>query len=182
MSKSSVQFLGAGYNPHAPFQPGDFLLLHEPDFVSKMIRVGQRVRYNKDYAYWNHTVLITSRNGDMIEALKGGVTFGHISKYQDVDYYLVRVNASKEDALEIVAFANSILARPPKYGFGVILSIFFTLLFGWRLVFGRVGTYICSGLVASALTRGTAIFDKPPEYMTPADLAKYYNVNPHKRP
>ena len=175
---SSTELSFAGFNPTGPFQPGDFILIHRNIFFSKMVRAGQRIRYSKKYAYWNHTALITSTNGDMVEALGKGLIPGHISKYQDMEYHLVRMHVSDEDAKEILNFSDYMIKNHAKYSISSIVSIFFTLLFGWKFVFGRVGTFICSGFVATALTRAGEIYDKPPEYMTPADLAVKYNVDP----
>ena len=38
--------------------------------------------------------------------------------------------------------------------------------------------FICSGLVARAMERTGAIFNRDPVHLTPADLAKYYEVAP----
>lgn len=145
-----------------------------------MIRFGQSLRYPKKYSYWNHCALIVSKDGDMVEALHNGLVRGHISKYRNYEYYLVRVGVTDDDAKEIVAFADYMVEHGAKYSVSILFSEFFTLLFGWRFVFGRVGTFICSGFVATALERAGQIFSKPSDYITPADLALHFNVDPKR--
>ncbi len=177
-NKSSVEFLYSGFNAIAPFQPGDFILIHRKMWFSRLIQFGQRIYYPKKYARWNHCVLVVSKDGNIIEALTKGVAPGHISKYKNYEYYLVRVNATDDDAQEILDYANYALTVHQKYSISIFMSLFFGFLLGSRFRFGRIGTTICSGLVATALTRTGAIFEFPPEYCTPADLAKYYKVDP----
>lgn len=156
---------------------GDFLLTHGDYFVSRLIRFGQKLRHQERYARWNHAVLVLSEYGQIAEALSQGVVENHISKYEGKDYYLVRLQGvSDEDRKQMMAFAESVLTSPDRteYGWPTIASIVLTLLTGSRLVFGLVGTAICSGFVAEALVRTGVIFDKPPSHMMPADLAKKY--------
>jgi uncharacterized protein YycO len=156
---------------------GDFLLTHGKYPVSWLIRLGQRLRYEKRYARWNHAALVLSKNGRIAEALSMGVVENDISKYQGTDYYLVRLrNVSDEDRRQMMDFAKSVLSAPyrTQYGWLTIVSIILTLLTSSELVIGMVGTAICSGFVAEALVRTGIIFDKPPSHMMPADLAKKY--------
>ena len=76
----------------------------------------------------------------------------------------------------MMVFAESVLSAPyrTQYGWLTIASIVLTLLTNSKLVFGMVGTAICSGFVAQALVRTGIIFDKPPSNMMPADLAQKY--------
>jgi hypothetical protein len=59
-----------------------------------------------------------------------------------------------------------------------IVSIALSLITGGKFTFGFDGQAICSGLVARALERTNAIFNRDPEHIMPADLAKYFNVQP----
>lgn len=156
---------------------GDFLLTHGDYLVSRLIRFGQRLRYEQQYARWNHAVLVLSEDGRIAEALSQGVVETNIADYEGKDYYLVRLQGvSEEDREEMMTFANAVLSSPDRteYGWLTIVSIILTLLTGSKLVFGMVGTAICSGFVAEALVRTGVIFEKPPSHMMPADLAKKY--------
>jgi hypothetical protein len=58
------------------------------------------------------------------------------------------------------------------------VSIAYTLLTGGKFTFAIDGEAICSGLVARAMERTGAIFNRTPTHVMPADLAKYYDVEP----
>jgi hypothetical protein len=58
------------------------------------------------------------------------------------------------------------------------VSIALSLLTGAKLSFGFNGQLICSGLVARALERTTAIFEDEPSHIMPAQLAKLYGAVP----
>jgi hypothetical protein len=59
-----------------------------------------------------------------------------------------------------------------------IVSIALSLLTGGKFTFGFDGQSICSGLVARALERMCAIFNRSSSHIMPADLAKYIEVEP----
>lgn len=156
---------------------GDFLLTHGTYLTSKLIRFGQRLRYDERYARWNHAALVIGEDGSIAEALSKGVVKNNITDYRGKDYYLVRLQGvSDEDREQMMAFAHAVLHSEDRteYGWLTIVSIIFTLLTTSRAVFGMVGTAICSGFVADALVRTGVIFDKPPSHMMPADLAQKY--------
>lgn len=160
-------------------KPGDFILTHGNAWTSKLIRIGQSLRFhghNRKYAHWNHAAIIITKSGEIIEALGAGIKKQHISKYRPEDYYLVRIKASSEDRRQVVNFAMHSLDQ--KYGFATIASIAISLTTGLKLSFGFDGEQICSGLVARAMERTWAIFNKTPSHITPADLARYYDVRP----
>jgi uncharacterized protein YycO len=161
------------------FQPGDFILTHSRGLASALIRFGQGLRFlarNRRYIWWSHAALIVSAQGDLIEAIGAGVRRSHISKYHSTDYQLVRLGtlASTADREKIVRYAEWALGQ--EYGWLTIISISCGLLAGGRFTFGFDGQSICSGLVARALERSAAIFDRSPSHIMPADLAKYFSV------
>lgn len=157
------------------FHSGDFILTYHDGIYSDLINVGQRLRFRgKDskYAKYTHAALIINQEGDLIEALAEGIVKSNISKYSPIEYIHVAIQASDEDRTEMLRFANSCLGE--KYGWMTIASIAFSLLSGLKLSFGFDGQEICSGLVARALERTTAIFPRDASHIMPADLAKYY--------
>ncbi len=163
------------------FAPGDFILTHGQSFFSRLIRFGQRLRFegpDRPFAWWNHAAIIVSPTGDLIEALGPGVQRTHISKYQPIEYHLISVAGivSGHDREEAVAFAEWCLDL--EYGWMTIVSIALSLLTGAKFSFGFDGQAICSGLVARALERSNAIFNRTPSHIMPADLAKYFDVRP----
>jgi len=167
-------------------ETGDIVLTHGDHWTSKLIRFGQRLRFRgprRDFARWNHAALVLDREGNLAEALSRGVERTNLSKYKGTDYYLVRVECSDEDRRQIAAFAESVLKHRTTYGWLTIVSLFFTLAFGSTFIIGKIGTAICSGFASEALVRTGAVFERPPSYMMPADLAEYFSVkweHPHE--
>jgi hypothetical protein len=163
------------------FEPGDFILTHGHGFFSGMIRFGEALRVHGedkeyDYSYWNHAALIATSDGGLIEATGRGVKPAKLSDYTPRDVQLVRIQATEADRREVVAFAEWVLKSRASYNWPTIASIALTVLTGCKLAFFVDGEFICSGLVARALERTTAVFNLDPVHITPADLAKYYGV------
>jgi hypothetical protein len=85
-----------------------------------------------------------------------------------------------------VAFAEASVGDP--YGWLTIVSIGLTLVTGAKFNFNVDGQQICSGLVSRAEERTGVIFEdsasagpkdlREPSHIMPADLAKYYDVEP----
>jgi hypothetical protein len=161
---------------HKPGDPApvlgqaDFILTHANTFVGKLIRFGEK---RVGPGRWNHAAL--SLGGDRLaEALGHGVVESSLSKYDGVEYLAVIHNSSAEDRAQMMNFADSVLKRRAKYGYLEIFCLALTLLFrlsGRRFLFSSSGSMICSGFVAEVQTRGWAVYDVPPGYVTPDDLA-----------
>lgn len=185
VARTSVTRCASGDGATA-FEPGDFILTHGEAWTGRLIRFGQRLRIHgadRRYTYWNHTALISSEGGALIEALGRGVARTQLSSYLGVEYHLVRIDAGPEDRRQAVAFAEWAAGGPggdgsQRYGFLTIVSIAYTLVTGGKFTFGIEGQTICSGLVARAMERTGAIFNRTPTHIMPADLAKYYSVEP----
>lgn len=166
----------------AAFLPGDFVLTHGNAWTSRLIRFGQRLRFrgeDRKYARWNHAAIFVDGEGTIVEALGGGVQQRHISVYKPTEYTVVRIDsivASSDDRWQAAVFAQ--WSRNQPYGFATIFSIAYGLLAGGKFTFGFDGQHICSGLVARALERTGAIFNRTPSHIMPADLAKYFQVDP----
>jgi uncharacterized protein YycO len=144
-----------------------------------VIQFGQGLRFSgKDapYTYWNHSALIVTADGAIIEALGPGVRRNTLAAYHGTQYTVVHIDASNEDRKEMVAFAEHWVGG--QYDWATIVSITLSLLTGAKFSFGFAGQQICSGLVARALERTTAIFDQEPSHVMPAELAKMFAVTP----
>lgn len=128
------------------------------------------------YAFWNHTALVVDDDGAIIEALGTGVAQRSIHDYDPTQYTVVRIIASDHDRAQAVAFARSVLGA--DYGFVTIVSMALSLVTGGKLAFAIDGQLICSGLVARALERTSAIFQHDPGRIMPAELAEIYKVDP----
>ena len=185
VARESVERCAVGESA-TEFEPGDFILTHGTAWTSKLIRFGQRLRIHgedRKYTHWNHAAVLVSATGDLIEALGRGVSRRHLANYEGQEYHLVRIGSSADDRKQAVAFADWAAGGPvgdgrQRYGFVTIASIAYTLLTGGKFTFGIEGQAICSGLVARAMERTGAIFNRTPTHIMPADLAKYYAVEP----
>jgi hypothetical protein len=152
---------------------------------SGLIRFGEALRVqgkDRTYTYWNHAALITGPDGGLIEATGRGIHRADLSEYRPEDYQLVRIQATQDDRKEVVAFAEWALDSRPRYGWPTIVSIALSVPTGCKLAFFVDGEFICSGLVARAMERTTAVFNPDPVHITPADLAKYYGVPGREAP
>jgi hypothetical protein len=177
--RCEVRRYGPGETVERP-SPGDFLLTHADTGSSRLIRFGQRLRYQGSrakFAHWTHAALFVDEDGLIVEALEAGVQERDVRIYRDTEYHVVHlVETSSEDRNHAVAFAMHCLNG--HYGILTELSLFFTLLTASKLFFGVDGQMICSGLVARALERTGAIFENDSWHMLPADLAEAFNVTP----
>ena len=154
---------------------GDFFLVQRHTFFGRLIRFGQRLRFTKEEASWNHCGIFVSPTGDIIEALTSDVQQAHISKYTDKDYIVVHIDANAQDRDEILKFAQWAIGK--EYGFLTDLNLALWCLFGGKFSFSLDGEMICSGLVAKALERAGYIFERDASHIMPADLARYFHVS-----
>lgn len=160
-------------------KPGDLILTHRDQVPSKLIAFGQRLRFRGEdspFAHWSHVACVVGHNGALVEALGAGVEATSITRYVDVEYHYVPVQATDADRRQMARFALDCVGRP--YGYLQILSLGLTLLTGAKLAFGNPGTLICSALAAEALCRGDYIWPRSPGVMMPADLAQALGVRP----
>lgn len=159
----------------------DFVLVHGSAFYDRLIRFGQSLRYrgpSRQFAYWSHAAFVADGDGNLIEALAGGVVRSHISKYRDADYQVVSLDpVSHEDRSEALAFAQYCATSHDHYDWLTITSIALSFLTGSKLSFGVDGEQICSGLVARSLERTGQIFDEDPSHVPPAGLAEHFDVH-----
>ena len=171
------------YRAYAPgeapkkFTPGDFILTHSKAIPGKVIRAGEFIRYHgdmRDFSHWNHSALIISEDGKLIEAVGRGVSYGHISDYKDQEYYIVSTKLNKQSQEQAIDAAISFLDE--KYGWVTIASLTLELLTGVKIQFSSSNSIICSALVAMSLWAGGYVFSRNPLQMMPADLAAAFNV------
>lgn len=180
---SNVTLFPAGQSARPlDYEPGDFILTRGEVFYSRLIRLGQYFFFGKaeaKYCRINHAALIVSKNGDLIEALGNGVCRTNISHYQKKDYIVVNLSdklCNDWARNNVVQFAKSVVGD--KYDWATIISICLMVLTAGKLKlsFGSCRHYICSGLVASALTRTALLFDIEPTHVMPAHLAIWFDA------
>lgn len=173
-----VQRFGPG-EAALELKPADFILTHGSSMMGRLIRVGERLRYrgpDRKYARWNHVALLVDADGGLIEADERGVHCADITKYEAVEYYLVRIQVSDEARTHAVQFAEWCLRE--RLGRLTFVSIALTLLTGSKLDFGLDGQETCSGLVARSLEHAGIIMETDPSRVMPSDLARQFQVEP----
>ncbi|MDQ6691652.1 MAG: hypothetical protein M3Z13_02685, partial [Candidatus Dormibacteraeota bacterium] len=68
MAEYRVQHFGPGESANE-FQPGDFILTHRKRFISRLIRLAQKIRgRERKYSYWSHAAIIIDTEGTLVEA------------------------------------------------------------------------------------------------------------------
>lgn len=155
-----------------PLRIGDIILTRAQTDQGKAIRIGQGLKYGFDNPAIevNHAALSM---GDyrLVEALNGGVVRTSLEGYTDNYYAVVHTGTLWYDQIQIKKFANNVVAAKTGYGKVHIASITLSLIVPTKLFFGISGTEICSGFVAEAMTRAGWIWDGPPAFTYPADIA-----------
>lgn len=177
----------AADEPAVVYRPGDFLLGRAGGYKHALIRFGQRMRIrgaDRVYAGYTHAALVTSPNGELIEAVGGGVRRATVAQYVVAGeaYRIVHLTVSEEDRGQVVAFARHALADHAPYGGLTLVSVALWAFTGSRLVFFLDGSYTCSGLVAAALERTSATFDVNAARIMPAQLAAFFEASPPPEP
>ncbi len=176
---AGAQRFGPGEGIANPW-PGDFLLICGQRWISPVIHGFQLLRFpraaDRKYAHWSHVALVTDCSGRLIEARDKGVVARHVDGYRALEYHYVRIHATGRQRRQAVDFAESCVGQP--YAKLEFLALGVSLLTGGWISLGDRGQQLCGALVARALARTDAVFDRPPVDMTPADLAKYYGVSP----
>jgi len=174
-TKANVSYYppGEGINP-GHLSSGDIILTRRTDaLMGKLINLFDR-------GFYCHAAVAYKDGGIITESLEWGVEVEDIEKYkEDYHYAVVQLYASKDQMLSIRDFIHSVVySSTNRYGYLIIASLAISILTKHKLNFGAgVGTRICSGFAAETATRAGYIFDKPPAYMTPGDLVKFFEVN-----
>lgn len=161
--------------------PGDFFLTHGDGAESKLIRLGEHLRFRGPdaiYAWYNHAGIFVGTDGSIVESQPVGVVRRNISHYTSRQYTVVGVGriADEHDRRRMVAYAEAKVGE--KFGWATMASLALHLATGARLGFSVAGHTICSGLVATCLARSSMIFPGDPAQCMPADLAKLFDVRP----
>lgn len=165
------------------FVPGDFILVRGDAWYSKCISFGERLRYGRDpnrEQQFTHCAGIVSTDGDLVEALGGGVCRTNIRKYSPGTYRAFSIDralsahpiVAAAQRRNVVTFGLAQVGR--RYDYLDILSVSLGLLTGGKLSITTDDKFICSELWARALERTDMIFDRQPSNVMPADLAKIF--------
>jgi uncharacterized protein YycO len=160
-------------------RPGDFILVRDKGWLGLLIRCLVRIRYralaDRPYTYWSHAALVVSNAGHMVEVNPRGVVTSHIRLYRDRDYHYVCLDLPDAGRAAAVQFARSCVGQ--KYSVRNFLLLTANGVLGERIRMPDSG-HQCASLVVGALQKAGLRFERKPNDMTPADLAKHFGVTP----
>jgi uncharacterized protein YycO len=163
------------------FTPGDFILTHRHNPISRLISVGEKRRFrgvDAQYAHWSHCALIVEGEGVVVEAESTGVRKSPISRYKANEYHLVRLGAELSPDARARAVGYAIAQVGQAFGYLALVGAAIYLLTGWPLRLMRRDHQICSGLVVHALQAGGLLAELDPATTLPADLAEKFGARP----
>lgn len=167
-------------SPAVAYTPGDILLVknYRDSKISDLIMAGERSRYgDTEYAQWTHTALITTPNGDLIEALSEGIRTTHITKYAQYKTHTITPPIDIQPRLHAIKAAQHFAEQHDQYDYLDFIGLALQALLGWNVSLHNDQRFICSGLVARACDSYVTAWPHSSENMTPADLAAVYNVH-----
>lgn len=171
-------------------QAGDIGLTVITGPIGWLIRVGQWASF--DGAPYQHAFLVTTDDGQTVEAMPGGARYNHVDRYDRHRTIYVRVDMP-EAARWAVAGAGVAMMGPPPVAYSFLQYPSLALL-ALRIKPPRLrrfikdsGRVICSQLVDVAFQRaGIELFDdgRDPGDVTPGDLwldmtAPHARFNPY---
>ena len=151
---------------------GDIVFAHGKGFISRAIRLAERLRFQQNDAHWNHVAIITAtgaRGYRIVQAESRGVTAGWFASPADIAEKVEVVKCPAADRAKVLAFANAEVGS--TYGYLTILSIAISLIVPWFVTVRQPGTWVCSALGAESLRAGGFLERWPDIYqVSPAQL------------
>lgn len=184
----------------ALLMPGDVIVTRSAGIIGALIRFGERIRYegrlkalwwlikrilgihqpeDPGHPWWtNHTAVYVG-DGQVIEALAGGLTLSPLTKYSPADYRIARLSTAEPTASSFerqatVAYAHAQLARMGRYGWLSIASTIVQLLTPLRLDVSWDGAVTCSAFAAQCWEHAGVIMPTRSALTTmPADFWRW---------
>jgi uncharacterized protein YycO len=166
---------------------GDIFVVQSRHPFDRLIRVAQHRKFPSLDSSWTHCGIIVDACGGTIEAVWNGVEYGNVHNYPSAKVFsvfdvgpfnfdtdFVRTHGYLDVQAEIVRWAERRVGL--RYGFATIASIAIAVAIDLPYRFEHQGTYICSGLVASALASAGIDLGDNPEWTMPAQIAAWGKV------
>jgi uncharacterized protein YycO len=145
---------------------GDIFLEHDGTLTDRLIQFGQSLRRGKGASHWNHAGIFVSEFR-VVEATGSGVVMDRFDAKGRGETVVIPVEPATARR-KVAEFALARVGR--QYGWGEIASIVVSLLTGTKWWIAKQGTFICSGLTASALDYAGIDVGDAPLMAMPADL------------
>lgn len=161
---------------------GDFILIHLTDWPSVLVSIGQYFRFRRQdhvFAYWNHAAVVINEYGDTADCHFGKIRLGNVNRYDLRWYTAVKTKISDESRLRASAYALDLISTKytPLQLLVVRIKNILASLAGFNYNFGLHSWEMPGGFVAKVLDKTDAYFDRDCNTISPADLARYFNVD-----
>lgn len=152
--------------------PGDIVLVHGTSPLDRLVQLFTR-------SHWNHAALVVP-GGRFVEANAHGVQTVPGTAYDHADMVVIPRPACWDpyDWAAATLFAQAMAHRHERYGYLQIAAIVLATITRGHLAIKWDGTMICSELVARAYEHAGYIWSKDPALISPADLAREFDVTP----
>lgn len=159
-------------------RPGDIVLIRSTSLLGFLIRAAGWRRHWKTeprYAHWSHAAIAVS-NRHLVEVHVAGVGMCEAEKYRHLEFHRVRLDLPEAARRQAAQYARSRLKQP--YGAGTFFLLGLAIILGDVFHVPDKGTHGCVALIVRALQQAGLTFDREPQDMTPADLARNLGVLP----
>jgi hypothetical protein len=157
---------------------GDLIFIRSKGLLAFSIRAAGWVRHRKSdrrYAHWSHAAIAVSPTR-LVEVHAAGVGLCGLEKYRDSEFHHVRLDLPELPRRRAANYASSCLRQP--YGIGTFFLLGLAIVLGDSFRIPDRGDHGCVALIVRALQQAGLTFDREPQDMTPADLARNLAVLP----
>lgn len=158
--------------------PGDLILIRTRSLLGFLIRAAGWVRHRngeRRHAHWSHAAVVVAANR-LVEVHAAGVGLCDLEKYRHLEFHHVRLALPEAARRRTAQYAYSCLRQP--YGVGTFFLLGLAIILGDSFRVPDKGTHGCVALIVRALQQAGLTFDREPQDMTPADLARNLGVLP----
>lgn len=162
----------------ADLRLGDVVLIRSSSLLGFLIRAaGWRRHWTTEprYAHWSHAAIAVSHQR-LVEVHVAGVGMCDVEKYRRLEFHRVRLDLPEAALRRAANYACSCLKQP--YGVGTFFLLGLAIVLGDCFRVRDNGSHGCVALIVRALQRAGLTFDREPQDMTPADLARNLGVLP----
>jgi len=159
-------------------KPGDLILISSTGLLAFSIRAAGWLRHRGSeprYAHWSHAAIAVGPNR-LVEVHADGVGLCDLEKYRDSEFHHVRLDLPEAARWRAANYARSCLRQP--YGVATFFLLGLAIVLGDCFHVPDKGHHGCVALIVRALQRAGLAFDREPQDMTPADLARNLGVLP----